>query len=251
MKPQFEQAFAPLTKLAPDTMPFEIVEVDALQPGGSDHSPFIRAGVPGFFWKQDGKSDYDFVHHTQHDTIENVIPQYQKHSAMVVAIAAYQVANLPELVDRRNSAPLPRRRMGGMLDRDSASDREPAPEDPHRRRSRRLLRRDEPQGERLGHQRSRRVGAASLSSSSGCVRAAPDRPANVTAPVRTAPRPHGAHRGPGRGRLDPELHRALASVAASPPAWAGRACRRRAPAPLGDRPLSVARPPGATSGGRR
>lgn len=111
MRPQMEQAFAPVLQLAPQTMPFELRETQSLETGGSDHTPFIRAGVPGFFWDQAGDSNYDFVHHTQHDTLEHVIEPYQRHSAMVVALAAYGLANLPGLVDRRNSAPLPRRRM--------------------------------------------------------------------------------------------------------------------------------------------
>jgi carboxypeptidase Q len=112
MLPQMQQAFAPVQQLAPKTMPFELRAAQSLEPGGSDHTPYIRAGVPGFFWDQAGESDYDYVHHTQHDTLEHVIEPYQRHSAMVVALAAYGLANLPELVERRNSAPLPRRRIG-------------------------------------------------------------------------------------------------------------------------------------------
>lgn len=112
MRPQLEPALAPLAQLAPDSMPFVLREAEGLEPGGSDHTPFIRAGVPGFFWDQAGDSDYARVHHTQHDTIDNVIEEYQRHSAMVVALAAYRVANLPDLVERRNSAPIPRRRLG-------------------------------------------------------------------------------------------------------------------------------------------
>lgn len=116
MMPQMQAVFAPVQQLAPSTMPFVLREADSLEPGGSDHTPFIRAGVPGFFWDQDGESVYGYVHHTQHDTLEHVIEAYQRHSAMVVALAAYQVANLPEAIDRRNSAPLPRRRVGAMFD---------------------------------------------------------------------------------------------------------------------------------------
>jgi hypothetical protein len=112
MMPQMQQVVAPLTKLAPADRPFALTETTSLRPGGSDHSSFIDKGVPGFFWGQEGRSDYDFVHHTQHDNLDNVIDEYQRHSAMVVAIAAYQLANLDELLDRRNSAPVPRRRMG-------------------------------------------------------------------------------------------------------------------------------------------
>lgn len=116
MRPQMQRVFAPVQQLAPQTMPFELREASGLEPGGSDHTPFIRAGVPGFFWDQAGESSYDYVHHTQHDTLERVIVEYQRHSAMVVALAAYGIANLPELVDRTNSAPIPRRRIGAMFD---------------------------------------------------------------------------------------------------------------------------------------
>lgn len=116
MMPQMQQVFAPVLQLAPQTMPFVLRETDSLETGGSDHTPFIRAGVPGFFWDQAGESDYEYVHHTQHDTLERVIEPYQRHSAMVVALAAYGLAELPALVDRRNSAPIPRRRMGAMFD---------------------------------------------------------------------------------------------------------------------------------------
>jgi len=115
MMPQMQQAFAPVMQLSAETLPFVLEEADSLMPGGSDHTPFISAGVPGFFWNQKGRSDYGYVHHTQHDTLDNVIDEYQRHSAMVVAIGAYQLANLPEKLDRTNSAPLPRRSMGGMI----------------------------------------------------------------------------------------------------------------------------------------
>ncbi len=112
MMPQMKKIFAPIQQLSPEEMPFELRTVEGLQPGGSDHSPYIRAGVPGFFWDQAGESDYWPLHHTQLDTIDNVIEPYQRHSAMVVALTAWQVANQPELVERTNSSPLPRRRFG-------------------------------------------------------------------------------------------------------------------------------------------
>lgn len=112
MMPQMQQAFAPVMQLSPEELPFTLHETESLQTGGSDHTPYIRAGAPGFFWVQEGTSNYGHVHHTQFDTLDNVIEEYQLHSAIVVALAAYQVANLPEMIDRTNSAPLPRRRMG-------------------------------------------------------------------------------------------------------------------------------------------
>ena len=103
--------FEPLTRLD-DRFPFRLELAESLQPGGSDHSPFIAAGVPGFFWLQDGRADYDHAHHTQFDTMEAVVPEYQDHSAMVVAISALQLANAEEMLPRENSAPLPPRRVG-------------------------------------------------------------------------------------------------------------------------------------------
>lgn len=116
MAPQFEAACAPLFALASD-MPFELEIVDAL-PGmsSSDHAPFVAAGVPGFFWRQSGRSDYDRHHHTQYDTFDAVIPAYQRHSATVAAVTALGLADAPELLERRNMAPLEPRRMGVQLD---------------------------------------------------------------------------------------------------------------------------------------
>lgn len=116
MMPQMHEALAPVLKLASDEFPFSLQESDGLRPGGSDHTPFINAGVPGFFWDQDGRSDYDFVHHTQHDTLEHVIAEYEERSAIIVALAAYGLANLDEKLDRTNSSPVPRRRLGARLD---------------------------------------------------------------------------------------------------------------------------------------
>jgi carboxypeptidase Q len=115
MEPQIDAAFAPVTKLSEDK-PFEITIVEGLRTGGSDHTPFIRAGVPGFFWHQAGDTDYDYVHHTQHDVLENAVEDYQRHSAMVVAIAAYNVANLDDLLDRTRSGTLARRRVDADFD---------------------------------------------------------------------------------------------------------------------------------------
>lgn len=69
--------------------------------GGSDHASFIAAGVPGLDWGLKGRSDY-FQHtwHTQWDTFDVAIEEYQRHTATVVAMAALGTANLPALLDR-------------------------------------------------------------------------------------------------------------------------------------------------------
>jgi carboxypeptidase Q len=108
--------FEPVARLAPEQRPFALELVEGLPFEPSDSTPFLRAGVPAFFWAQSGRSDYPRYHHTQYDHAEAVIDEYQRHSALVVAIAAWQLAQLPELLDRHNLLPLPRRIMGVSLD---------------------------------------------------------------------------------------------------------------------------------------
>jgi hypothetical protein len=82
-------------------MPFEVKENEGLSLfGGSDHSSFAAAGVPGFFWDQTGRADYEFIHHTQHDDLRYVVSEYQIHNAKVIASVAYNLANLDHLLDR-------------------------------------------------------------------------------------------------------------------------------------------------------
>lgn len=69
--------------------------------GGSDHASFIAAGVPAWSWGLKGRSDY-FSHtwHTQWDRIDVAIPEYQRHTCTVIAMAALGTANLDSLLDR-------------------------------------------------------------------------------------------------------------------------------------------------------
>ena len=100
MKPEIDGALAPLVGLDP-AMPFAIREVPGLRRGGgSDHDSFLGAGVPGFFWRQSGKANYQHIHHTQYDTFDGAIPEYQKHSSTVAALGSLGIANLDHLLSR-------------------------------------------------------------------------------------------------------------------------------------------------------
>jgi len=104
MQAQVEQALQPvlrLSHLVPGGRRFELATVPGLEPGASDHNPFLEQGVPAFFWEQDGPADYDFTHHTQHDVFGAAIAEEQRHSAVVVALAALGLADLPLLLERR------------------------------------------------------------------------------------------------------------------------------------------------------
>ena len=101
MRPQLEIAFEHVLTLS-DEMPFKISNIEAFTPIGSDHEAFTAVGVPGFFWRQSGRANYTFTHHTQNDTYGAAIPEYQIHSAVVAATGALGLANLPELLSREN-----------------------------------------------------------------------------------------------------------------------------------------------------
>ena len=95
----FERVFAPVLDLHPDR-PFEVKKVRGLRGGGSDHGSFLAQGVPGYFWNQSGRSVYGYGWHTQHDTYDIAIPEYQMHTATIVATGALGTANLPNMISR-------------------------------------------------------------------------------------------------------------------------------------------------------
>jgi hypothetical protein len=68
--------------------------------GGSDHVSFDEAGVPAFWCVQDGV-DYDKTHHSQADTLDRVRWDDLTEGAQVLAVFAYNVAQLPEMLPRK------------------------------------------------------------------------------------------------------------------------------------------------------
>jgi Zn-dependent M28 family amino/carboxypeptidase len=128
--PIFESSLKPLQELDPE-LKFALKKVKGLPRGiGSDHDSFLARGVPGFFWHQSRTPQkgqtYNHEHHTQHDVFSAAIPEFQKHSALVVAVAAWQLANLETLLPRENlvakgaagGAAAPRRMLGIVCEDD-------------------------------------------------------------------------------------------------------------------------------------
>jgi Zn-dependent M28 family amino/carboxypeptidase len=70
--------------------------------GGTDHVPFDEAGVPAFWCVQDN-ADYDLTHHSQADTLDRVRWDDLTEGAQVLAVFAYNVAQLPEMLPRKSS----------------------------------------------------------------------------------------------------------------------------------------------------
>ena len=67
---------------------------------GSDHAPFDEAGVPGFYGIQEPAQYYQ-SHHTQADTFDQAREADLVEGAQVLAVWAYNVAQLPELLPRK------------------------------------------------------------------------------------------------------------------------------------------------------
>jgi Zn-dependent M28 family amino/carboxypeptidase len=95
--------FSPVMSLNP-AFPFRVRSTDSLTSLGSDHRSFVRAGVPAFFWGQSGDGfNYWDSHHSQHDTYDKAVPEYQEHSSIIIALAAYGLANLDHLLPRQGA----------------------------------------------------------------------------------------------------------------------------------------------------
>ncbi len=113
MLPIFEKVFQPVMNLDAE-LKFTIKKVPGLPRGvGSDHDSYLSAGVPGLFWSQGRTAakgqNYSHEHHTQHDVYSAAIPEFQAHSAMVIAAGAWGIANLDDLLPRKGlttSAPV-------------------------------------------------------------------------------------------------------------------------------------------------
>ena len=74
--------------------------------GGSDHASFIAVGVPALSMRLTGRADYsNYTWHSQWDTYDAAIPEYQRHTATVLALISLGVANLPNLLNNSEVGP--------------------------------------------------------------------------------------------------------------------------------------------------
>jgi hypothetical protein len=72
---------------------------------GTDHLSFLPYGVPGFNFDQLPRG-YDHTHHSQTDTYDHAVEGDLKQAAAVMAITAWELANLPELLPRGMKTPV-------------------------------------------------------------------------------------------------------------------------------------------------
>ena len=71
---------------------------------GSDHAYFAMEGVPTIGFSLTDPRGYNFsydeIWHTERDTFNKTIPEYQEHTATVTAVILYGLANLDHLLSR-------------------------------------------------------------------------------------------------------------------------------------------------------
>lgn len=85
--------FRPLAALGP-------FMVRSANKGGTDHLPFVEAGVTSFNYDQPSRG-YDFTHHSQVDVFDYAVAEDVKQAAIVMAVNALQLANLDRQLPRR------------------------------------------------------------------------------------------------------------------------------------------------------
>ncbi len=93
--------------------PFEDLGVFGARPvsvralGGSDHTSFNQAGLPGISMGQDPIRYFSHTWHTNLDTYEQVLEDDVKQAAVVVAALAYHLATREELLPRFSEDQMP------------------------------------------------------------------------------------------------------------------------------------------------
>ena len=87
------QMLRPVTSLGPFT-------VRSAFKTGTDHLAFLPAGVPSFNYDQVSRG-YDHTHHSQVDVFDHTVPEDIAQAATVMAVNAFQLANLDVLLPRK------------------------------------------------------------------------------------------------------------------------------------------------------
>lgn len=94
----WKDLFAPLSQFG------EFVVKDGNK-GGTDHLSFIPYGVPGWNYDQISRG-YNHTHHSQIDTYDHAVPGDLVQASAVMAVTAFELANLPELLPRGPVTPV-------------------------------------------------------------------------------------------------------------------------------------------------
>ncbi|MBC7900828.1 MAG: M20/M25/M40 family metallo-hydrolase [Saprospiraceae bacterium] len=104
------EAAAPLRDIASKFEDFGILGASATKSrglGGSDHTSFNQAGLPGIGVNQDPIEYFTHTWHTNLDTYERIVEDDVKKSAVAIAAAVYQLAIQDELLPRFKAGEMP------------------------------------------------------------------------------------------------------------------------------------------------
>jgi carboxypeptidase Q len=88
--------------------PVASLEADSIRDAsksGTDHLSFIPYGVPAFNFDQLPRG-YNHTHHSQSDTYDKAVAGDLRQAAAVMAVTAYELANLPDLLPRGPKSPV-------------------------------------------------------------------------------------------------------------------------------------------------
>ncbi len=110
MYDDFAKICEPLSSINPD-FPFTLNKRSTpagpkpASAGGSDHAYFAMSGVPTLSFGIPDVKGYDFnygeIWHTERDTYNKSIPEYQNHTSIVTAVVVYGLANLDHVLSRQ------------------------------------------------------------------------------------------------------------------------------------------------------
>lgn len=92
LRDMWNAMLAPLAKLGP-------LSVRSAFKTGTDHLSFIQDGVPSFNYDQLTRG-YDHTHHSQIDDYDHVVPLDVAQAATIMAVNAWQLADMPGLLPR-------------------------------------------------------------------------------------------------------------------------------------------------------
>ena len=92
LRDMWQQMLAPLSALGP-------LAVRSGFKTGTDHLSFIQDGIPSFNYDQLTRG-YDHTHHSQIDDYDHVVPRDVAQAATIMAVNAWQLADLTEMVPR-------------------------------------------------------------------------------------------------------------------------------------------------------
>jgi carboxypeptidase Q len=99
LKELWQKLLAPVAHLDADS-------VRSATKSGTDHLSFLPYGIPGFNFDQKSRG-YNHTHHSQSDTYDKAVEGDLKQASAVMAITAWELANLPALLPRGPKSPVP------------------------------------------------------------------------------------------------------------------------------------------------